>query len=406
MKKFLKSVLLLWVMLLFWSTSSAQEKVKTGWNVGPLPAVSYNSDLGFQYGVLCDLYWFGDGSTYPEYLHKFNAEVSRYTKGSGTYHLFYDSKYLLRGLRTTIAVSYLTDRMMDFYGFNGYNSVYDNEKGASYYKIDRNLFRSTADFQGSIVKNLGWAMGIGYYHYATGPVKTDEYEGAANLYSEYVKKGIIGSDEKDGGGRVELKLGIVHDTRDHEADPYRGFKSEAIFLVSPGKSVYTKLLLTNTGYIPIAGNKLTFAYRLAYQGTLTGEQPFYMLQNISTLYLKQIRSEGLGGQNSLRGILRNRVVGAGVVWGNAELRYRFAKFTLLNQNWYAAVNPFFDAGRVVSHYRKDLLSAAELEEMHLSAGFGIKLVMNRNFIISGEWGKPLCERDGGSGLYIGLNFIF
>ena len=71
------------------------EKIKTGWNFGPLPAVSYNSDLGFQYGALCDIFYFGDGGTYPTYLHKFNVELSHYTMGETIAHLFYDSKYLI-----------------------------------------------------------------------------------------------------------------------------------------------------------------------------------------------------------------------------------------------------------------------------------------------------------------------
>jgi hypothetical protein len=32
--------------------------------------------------------------------------------------------------------------------------------------------------------------------------------------------------------------------------------------------------------------------------------------------------------------------------------------------------------------------------------------MNKNFIVSVDYGKALDERDGGSGLYIGLNFLF
>ena len=39
-------------------TVAAQERpaAKTGWNFGPLPAVGFNTDLGFQMGALCDIY--------------------------------------------------------------------------------------------------------------------------------------------------------------------------------------------------------------------------------------------------------------------------------------------------------------------------------------------------------------
>jgi hypothetical protein len=98
---------------------------KTGWNIGLLPVVSYNSDLGFQYGVLTNIYNYGDGKVFPKYYHSIYAEVSRYTKGSGIYRLFYDSEYLIPGIRLTADLSYLPDQALDFFGFNGYNAVYN-----------------------------------------------------------------------------------------------------------------------------------------------------------------------------------------------------------------------------------------------------------------------------------------
>ncbi|MDD2504294.1 MAG: hypothetical protein PHG58_10685, partial [Clostridia bacterium] len=200
--------------------------------------------------------------------------------------------------------------------------------------------------------------------------------------------------------------------------PSRGFWSEAILVASDD---YLKISLVHRGYLPVLGDKITFAYRLAYQGTLAGETPFYMLQNLSSLYMRQITNEGLGGLNSIRGVLRNRVVGEGVAWTNLEIRYRFLDFKFLGQNWYLALNPFFDAGRVVQFYKKNEMETAGLtppwysssshyipdkEKLHLSAGLGIKAVMNRNFIISAECGKPFDVRDGKNGTNIGLNYIF
>ena len=103
------------------------------------------------------------------------------------------------------------------------------------------------------------------------------------------------------------------------------------------------------------------------------------------------------------------------------MRYRFWDFKFLGQNWSLALNPFLDAGRVIQYYKKAEMETAPLtphtsssstdykpekETLHMSAGLGIKAIMNRNFIISAEWGKPFDQRDGKSGLNIGLNFIF
>lgn len=406
------------------STLSYSQEVKKGWNFGPLPAVSYNSDLGFQYGALCDIYWFGDGSTYPEYLHKFNVEVSRYTKGSGVYHLFYDSRYFISGLRVTADVSYLTDRMMDFYGYNGYLSPYNSNHGEAFYKFDRNLFRSTIDIQGALGGRFSWVVGIGYYGYKAASVKLEKYQNDIKLYDLYVASGLIGEQEREGGGVAEVKLGAVYDTRDNEADPYKGFKAELLTLYSitgKGTGNYGKIFASASAFIPLWGEKLTFAAKGSWQGTMYGEQPFYMLQNISTLYYRQITNEGLGGLNTIRGVLRNRVVGAGIAWTNIEVRYRFAYFSFLGQNWYLALNPFFDAGAVVQYHKKEAMQltssnpiytnanpiySGEKETLHISAGLGFKAIMNRNFVISAEWGKPLDKRDGTNGLNIGLNFIF
>ena len=43
-------------------TSEKKEIVKTGYNFGPLPAVAFDADKGFQLGALLNIYDFGDGS--------------------------------------------------------------------------------------------------------------------------------------------------------------------------------------------------------------------------------------------------------------------------------------------------------------------------------------------------------
>ena len=47
------------------SNNAKSEIVKTGYNFGPLPAVAFDADKGFQLGALLNIYDFGDGSTYP-----------------------------------------------------------------------------------------------------------------------------------------------------------------------------------------------------------------------------------------------------------------------------------------------------------------------------------------------------
>ena len=135
-------------------------KTPTGLSFGGLPTISFDADMGFQYGGLVSVYDYGDGKAYPSYRQMMKVEISRYTKGSGTNQLFYDAKNLLpHHLRLTADVSYLTEKSLDFYGFNGYQSRY--VKGLTdkdspdyitrvFYRDLRKMFRFTADLQGQI----------------------------------------------------------------------------------------------------------------------------------------------------------------------------------------------------------------------------------------------------------------
>ena len=101
--------------------------IKKGWTFGALPSIGYNSDLGFQYGALAEVYNYGDGSIFPQYKHLMYVEVNYTTKRSGLFRFFYDSKYLIPGVRVTLDLSYVPEAMADFLGFNGYRSVYNDK---------------------------------------------------------------------------------------------------------------------------------------------------------------------------------------------------------------------------------------------------------------------------------------
>jgi hypothetical protein len=112
-------------------------------------------------------------------------------------------------------------------------------------------------------------------------------------------------------------------------------------------------------------------------------------------------------------------VGEGIVYGNAEFRWKFFRTHIGKQNIYCGLNAFVDAGQVVDKVDVDfgLLEISsqdrisdyynpDSEKMHFSAGLGLKVVMNENFIISGDIGKALNKQDGNKGIYIGLNYLF
>ena len=429
------------------------EVVKTGWTFGALPAVSYNSDLGFQYGALVNLFYFGDGTSYPKYMHSLYGEVSRYTKGSGINRFFYDSEYLIPNIRVTADFSYLTERALDFYGFNGYEAVYNphweddshpDYRSRMFYRHDRSMFRTMVDFQGAISGGpFRWVAGFGILHNSIESVDIDRLNSGQDeedklppidempgLYERYVEWGFIPENEKDGVWTNNLKLGLVYDTRDFEPHPMKGMWSEVVLFMAPdffgnGDFSFAKLSATHRQYFTLVSDKLSFAYRINYQGTIAGEAPFFIQPYMINSFSNTSNTDGLGGSKTIRGVLRNRVVGDSFVYGNLELRWKFFSTVIFNQDLYLALNPFFDAGRVLRSvnlppYQSPLSStwqtgtpvvgseylSGEEEGLHMTAGAGLKIVLNRNFIVSADYGKALDDRDGNGGLYIGLNFLF
>ncbi|MBR5670526.1 MAG: BamA/TamA family outer membrane protein [Bacteroidales bacterium] len=428
MKKILTTLLALaFVLSAAAQDAEKSEIVKTGLNFGPLPAVGYSSDLGWHYGALSDIYWYGDGSTYPEYMWKANVEISKYSKGNTVLHSFFDSKYLIPGIRVSAAVSYFGNKTTNFYGFNGASSVYNpdldriTDDGRGFYLMRRDIFRIQTCFQGKFGdSNWGWAGGLTFWSIKAGHAINNglNYNNDVSLYDIYVNNGVIHEAEKDGGKHLEFKAGVVYDTRDHENNPTRGTNLEIYMFGSPDiishhNNHYLKLAVHFKQFVPL-GDRIVFGTHLAYQGLVAGNAPFYMLQTIQSINMKQINTEGLGSTCTLRGTVTNRLQGDGYVWMNNEIRWSFAKFRWINQNWTLALNPFFDLGKVIQPYHlaqmkklsSDLYSG-QAEKIHMSAGAGLHVIMNQNFNINFEFGKCFDPNDGtGLGINIGLNYIF
>ena len=449
-----KSLLLLFtlsgMMLLHLSASAQEEKAKkeakipTGFSFGALPTISFDADMGFQYGGLVNLYDYGDGSKYPSYRQMMKVEISRYTKGSGTNQLFYDARNLLpNNLRLIADLSYLTEKSLDFYGFNGYQSRFStdftDEESSDYitrvfYRDLRKMFRFTVDLQGPLAgENLRWLGGIGIMNMKAGRVdfeainkgkdEEDKLTDTTTLFDNYVSWGIISEAEKDGGNANFLKAGIIYDTRDNEANPMKGMWSEALITYAPGflfnpEFSYAKLVLIHRQYFTILEDRLSFVYRIGYQGTIGGEAPFFMQPYMLSSYSSITKTDGLGGAKTLRGIMRDRIVGDGIAYSNLEVRWKFLKTRLGKQNLYFALNGFSDFGMVVQQVKFDKSKISdsdqkkyfdfsyENDKIHPSLGAGLRIALNENFILAIDYGFAMNKQDGAKGLYINIGNLF
>jgi outer membrane protein assembly factor BamA len=362
---------------------------------------------------------------------------SKYTKGSADAILYFDSFTLLKGMRFTGRASYNRNQTFPFYGFNGFNSVYNRDwqndisadyKTRAFYKYDRSLTKLTIDLQDTISgTKWSWFAGWDLGYYKVGSVDIDRLnEGKSDdkklpetqsLFDKYVDWGLISTNEANGGLINGVKLGMVYDSRNRLTNPSKGTWFELLYRYSPSwlgnESSHNKISIIQRQYFPLKQDRLVLAYRLWYHGTIGKEHtPFYAQNYLtaSNFY------EGFGGANTLRGIPLGRIMADDFLLTNVELRSILKRFKVMGQNWYVGANVFFDGGMItdpidysltnVSDTDKALYFSDEKGSLHASAGLGLKFVMNENFAISAEWGKSIDVRDGDSGFYLQMSYLF
>ena len=431
------------------------EIIKTGLNFGPLPVVAFDADRGFQYGALLNIYNFGDGSTYPNPKSWWYIEASAYTGGTWNLYLNYDNMEIWDNTRLSICTNYSNESALDFYGFNGYQSIYayaqddffknspdqftfdDSKKGQKaekkfdngngkapngFYRYSRQSFRAKADLTGKIADNFFWEAGYTFYwinHHEFTPNGYTVKDGS--LYQLYKDWGIL-NDTGENQYVSALKAGLMYDTRNVQNNPTKGIWAEAHAIVAPkwlGSSMDSyKISATFRHYVPIVKDKLTFAYRLAYQGFLGKNTPWYLMPFYSNMgYTRDY--DAIGGYRTTRGLMLDRVQGLHTGFYNIELRYKFVDFQLWNQNIAFAFSAFTDGAHVFKGY--DLTNKTKVKEdlykkyidinrkkdgLHASAGAGLRFIMNQNFIVAFEYARCFNRQDGKGAFYINTGFLF
>ena len=430
------------------------EIIKTGLNFGPLPVVAFDADRGFQYGALLNIYNFGDGSTYPNPKSWWYIEASAYTGGTWNLYLNYDNREIFKNTRLSICTNYSNESALDFYGFNGYQSIYtygldgyfennpdefifdtENKKGKKafdkfekkgdapkgFYRYSRESFKAKADFTGKIVNNLYWEAGYSFYwlkHHDFTPEGYTVKDGS--LYQLYKDWGIL-NDNGSNQFMSAIKAGLMYDSRNVQNNPTKGIWAEAHAIVAPkwlGSSMDSyKLSATFRQYVPLGTERLVFAYRLAYQGFLGKNTPWYLLPFYSNMgYNRDF--DAIGGYRTTRGLMLDRVQGLHTGFYNIELRWRFIDFQLFNQNISFAVSGFTDGAHVFKGYDltnktgkhpelyKKYIDTSRKDGLHASAGGGLRFIMNQNFIVAFEYARCFNKQDGLGAFYINTGFLF
>ena len=367
----------------------------TGWELTGLPAINYDSDEGFGYGVLFEAYNYGEGGEAP-YRYTLQPTVFLTTGGRRDFTLFFDAPHLLSdGWRIDGSLGSERQIANPYYGL-GNASVYDEAleevEGQYYYRFGRTRRQATLNLQrrvGSLPLRI--LMGGGATRTTVEPLPKDA---TRTLLGQELLGGNV-----PGGWSNHLRVGLIWDSRDRETGPRRGTWSELLVQVVPdflgSESQYIRWTIADRRYFPL-GDRLTFANRFLVQNT-EGTAPFYDLYIVQTSFKQQ---EGLGGAKTLRGILKNRYVGEGLFLWNAELRWRAHEFAMVGRSFHLVLSGFVDTGRV---WENGLVVDQILSDLHTAFGGGVRVGMGENFVVAIDVGH---STEATAPMYIGLGYLY
>ncbi|EQA43912.1 outer membrane protein, OMP85 family [Leptospira broomii serovar Hurstbridge str. 5399] len=223
------------------------------------------------------------------------------------------------------------------------------------------------------------------------------YNGITKLTQDQQAGKILGY---HGGNVNSIRLGLVYDTRDLEPDPNQGvfmeatyeratktmgsdynyskYFAQAKFFYSPFPKVFDKLVLAGRG-----GFSLT-----------EGDVPFFEYRN---MWGTEGVISGLGGRTTLRGYKQDRFVGRTMGWGNLEIRYKFAEFSIWGQHFAFNIVPFFDFGRIWDDEHK-----ISTQGYKYSKGTGLRIAWNQTTIIMIDYAVSREDKQ----LFINFNHAF
>ena len=187
-----------------------------------------------------------------------------------------------------------------------------------------------------------------------------------------------------GHGFVDLvQVGAVYDTRDFEPDPTRGIFAEVtneLSLKPFSRFSFDKVFGQIKAYQKIFSydaQRLVLAGRFGTGATL-GDAPFFEYQDE---WSTEGSIEGIGGYHTLRGYKQARFVARMMSFLNVELRHRFARFSLLKQDFGLMVVPFVDTGGVWNNPGE-----LALDHLRISEGLGFRVSWNQSTIVSFDYG--------------------
>jgi outer membrane protein assembly factor BamA len=323
------------------------------------------------------------------------------TRGRKSLTFFMDAPGLLSGgWRVDFYVGWDKQVATPYYGL-GNASVYDEALEADdgpnpyYYRFGRDRRGARVNVQRDLGSSpLRLLVGAAVSRAVVDPVPYDE--GTTLLATELG----LGPSEGPRTWSNSVRLGLVWDTRDREVGPRRGVWSDVLVqrvAEALGSDVgYTRWTVTDRRYFPLGSERLVLANRFLLQG-VQGDAPVQDLFTVQTSFKQR---EGLGGAETLRGVLKNRLVGRGLFLWNAELRWQALDLEVLGRSTHVVLNAFLDSGRV---WAENVQLGDAWKDLSHGWGGGVRIGFGESFVAGVDVGH---SDEATAQLYIGSGYLY
>jgi outer membrane protein assembly factor BamA len=376
------------------SATAASAQKPRGVEISGLPALNFDADEGFGYGVILALY--DSDANSPTYRWTVQPTVFMTTEGRRDYTLFFDSPARTdRPWRTTLFAGHEQQLAAPYYGLGnttGYQSTLETGSTRYFYRYGRVRNRISLDLQHAIGNPaLRLLIGAGV---SNDEINLTPFDSGTTLIQQD-----LNNITPETGHTNYLRAGLTWDTRDREIGTLSGTWADVIAQrvdqALGASTSYTRLTATGRHYQPLGG-RLTLANRLLVQNVI-GDAPFYVLGEVQGAQRSQ---DGLGGASTVRGLPKDRYVGTGIVVSNNELRLRAADFSLIGRKSSLVLSGFVDAGRV---WENGLDASTLFSELHAGYGAGARLALGQSFVVAVDVGH---SSQATIPIYIGLGYLF
>ncbi len=387
---------------------------KKGWGWGGIPAINYNSDEGFGFGVIGSVYKY-NGEAQP-YKTRIGGLVFFTTKGVQYHYIDVDALELAGGkLRLTTRVLYDYRFTSNYCGVGG--EVECNDEGLAqqqmdHYDVDWQSM-DDEEYQAQLARwyqgafRMPYALAFARYELTDMPHKVEAIASYRLSYFapfekfEHTLYQYENNLEEETGFTSVLQAGLMVDNRDNEPAPKKGYWVEGTVR---GASKYWGSQFdwfgfntTLRGYLPIVKEgRLTLANRFAFDG-IVGETNYKELDWMGGFQMYT----AAGGARSLRGIRSERYRGKVKILNQAELRWKTYTFTPGKMTIDLYLQGFVDAAHVAAEW--DQLGGSPI---HLGEGGGLRIAINQNFILRGDFATSFDEGWKLSGIYLDVDNLW